>query len=222
MTPDGNSGYASGGDEPGRAPPSPWIAPPRGAAEIRTDSFARFDLSESLRRSQSSVQSSWALSLVIACLAIGLLGAAVRYEQVRIQNERQRSSSLATAASIAAGNSEDLGELMADSRTRLVRLSGEAGITNASLAWNPARPVGALFCDKLPVVAGGAPYEIWGIGNGGATIHLGDIQPASGVSVYPFPLPTGLGEISRVEITAGPRGAQGVAALRGSVGAVTN
>jgi hypothetical protein len=146
-------------------------------------------------------------TLVFACLAIGLLASAVQVQRLRIHNEQQRATVMATTADLYAGKSQELGQLMADSHTQLIRLSSaeNSPVRGASMAWNAGRRRGALFCDQLPIQNAGQSYEIWAVDAGGSASQMADVKAEPGVSVYPFRSAVGTANANRFEVTDGPR-----------------
>jgi hypothetical protein len=163
--------------------------------------------------------SSRAGTLVFACLAIGLLASVVQMQRLRIRNEQQRANVMATTADLYAGRSQELGQLMADSHTQLIRLMpGEmSDMHSASMVWNGSRLRGALFCDQLPIQNAGQSYEIWAVDAGGGASQLADVNAEPGVSVYPFHSAVVPVRPDRFEITDGPRLEHGHPILAGAV-----
>jgi hypothetical protein len=163
---------------------------------------------------------SWVPALVVACAMVGILASDVQIQRVRFGNEQQRVDRLGAAAQLFAGRNEELGQLMADSHTQLIRLGpidGASGIPAASIAWNAARSRGALFCDELPVQDSGRSYGIWAINVGGVAAQLADINVQPGVSVYPFESANSFLQAARFEITAGLRSTRQPVVLAGTV-----
>jgi hypothetical protein len=151
--------------------------------------------------------SGWGAVLVIACLAIGLLAAAVQMLREQLRTEEYRANEMNTSAVFVESQAENLGKFMADPHTVLVGMSGSSGsaVHSASLAWNPAQNSGVLFCDELPIFDASRQYEIWSTGDAGSASRLAEIRAKPGTSVYPFKAIPTSGDVSRFEITAGPR-----------------
>ena len=88
----------------------------------------------------------------------------------------------------------DLGALMADPRTKLVRLSPvddlERGVhspvRHASVAWNDARQSGVFFCDGLVPADGSDRYRLWLVPPAGAATGIELARPEPGRTVYPL------------------------------------
>jgi len=163
--------------------------------------------------------SSWAGVLIICCLALGFLAAMFHWEQTRYQTERDRASTLLTAAELSAARAESLGRNMADPRTRLIYLSGPllADVRGATLAYNEAIHWAALFCDRLPILEAGRHYEIWAGDDQVQWTRLASIDPEPGTSVYPFYWSAAPGRPQRIEISAGPRLSQQQSLLGGPI-----
>ncbi|MGA2583447.1 MAG: hypothetical protein ABSG31_09240 [Tepidisphaeraceae bacterium] len=156
--------------------------------------------------SNSNVQ-TWAGTVVIACMAIGLLSAICRFEMARLQAERERAMNLAGEASLVEAQQEDLGKLLSDPDTRLIPLSATnySDLRGATMAWNERLQRAVLFCDKLPILGDADQYEIWVADSSGTFSRLGGVDAHPGVSVYPIRFAALASPMSRLEITAGPR-----------------
>jgi hypothetical protein len=150
---------------------------------------------------------TWAGTVIIACLAIGLLSAICRFEMARLQAEREHAMNLAGEASLIEGQQEDLGKLLSDPETRLISLSATnySDLRGATMAWNGRLQRAVLFCDKLPILGDADQYEIWVADSAGTFSRLGGVDAHPGVSVYPIRFAALTSPISRLEITAGPR-----------------
>jgi hypothetical protein len=144
--------------------------------------------------SNSNVQ-TWAGTVVIACMAIGLLSAICRFEMARLQAERERAMNLAGEASLVEAQQEDLGKLLSD----------YSDLRGATMAWNERLQRAVLFCDKLPILGDADQYEIWVADSSGTFSRLGGVDAHPGVSVYPIRFAALASPMSRLEITAGPR-----------------
>jgi hypothetical protein len=149
--------------------------------------------------------SSWATTLILACLALGFTASAVEYERVRVRSEQERAEWLSTADSSMEGQFEDLGKFLADPQTRLIRLTGleSSPLPSAAIAWNTSEQKGYLLCDQLPALNAGMAYEVWVRRGSDAPIRIAGIQPEAGSSVYLFRA-TGVKSRDRLEISAGP------------------
>ncbi|MDP9174634.1 MAG: hypothetical protein M3O30_12325 [Planctomycetota bacterium] len=186
--------------------PPPMILPPPIGYADRNSSPPKSDDNANANR-DGNRRSGWGPVLVIACLVLGILASALQLVRERLQEESARANDLNTTTVYIESQTENLGRLMADPQTHLVDLSGPAGsaIHAASLAWNPTKNSGVLFCDSLPVFDSTHPYEIWSTTIAGPAARLARFHAQAGVSVYPFKAPAADGEISSFEITAGPR-----------------
>jgi hypothetical protein len=158
----------------------------------------------------------WAVILVLACLALGLVGGVVQWERGRADVEQRRAVSMAVHDSLLQAQREDLGKLLADPQTRMVRLLPSDGsrVTQAVIAWNPAQQTGFLFCDQLPALDSGVSYEIWATRDAEPS-PISRIDARPGLSVYRFRPDGGLNAVRRWEITAGPRSADAAPILVG-------
>jgi hypothetical protein len=184
------------------------------------------DVLLALRRSEAEARrglnstpiSTWAVTVIFACLALGFLGSAIRSLSRELGHEQNQANVSKTAAQFAEGLNEDMGKLLADPHTQLVRLSSGALLSaDAAIAWNGRTHDGALFCDKLPMLDSPRAYEIWAIAGTDQGAKLGEVAPAPGVSVYPFHYSDALDHLSRFEVTAGSRGAGKLPVLTGAV-----
>jgi hypothetical protein len=174
--------------------------------------------SEAEARRNSTPISTWAVSVIFACLALGFLGSAIGSLSRELGHEQHQANVSKTAAQFAEGLNEDMGKLLADPHTQLVRLSSGALLSaDAAIAWNGTTHDGALFCDKLPMLDSPQAYEIWAIAGSDQGAKLGEVRPAPGVSVYPFHYSDGLDHLSRFEVTAGSREAGKPPVLTGAV-----
>jgi hypothetical protein len=86
------------------------------------------------------------------------------------------------------GQQSDVGRLLADPRTKLVRLlpvGDDSMVGRASVAWNQESQSGAVFCDDL-TIGGEHWYQLWLMpATGRATsVKFGPTQP--GCAIYPF------------------------------------
>jgi hypothetical protein len=177
------------------------------------------DVLLALRRSGAERRSApigtWAVTVVFACLALGFMGSVIRSLSNKLGQEQNATNSSRTAEQFAAGMNEDMGRLMADPQTQLVRLSsGNQLAADASIAWNAQRQDGALFCDSLPVLPASQAYEIWAIDGSDKGAKVVEVRPEPGVSVYPFHYSESGGKLAKFELTAGK---DRTAVLSGSV-----
>lgn len=162
--------------------------------------------------------STWAATVVIACLALGFLGSMIHSLSQELGRQQNVAHGFRVDADAAQGQSEETGRLLADPQTQLVHLTSASHLaSDASIAWNGARHDGALFCDNLPVLPASQAYEIWAIGRADQGEKVVEIRPAPGVSVYPFHYSDALERLSRFEITAGSRDAVKPPVLMGAL-----
>ncbi|MGD0768827.1 MAG: anti-sigma factor [Tepidisphaeraceae bacterium] len=164
-------------------------------------------------------RSGWAGLLIFACLALGFAGSAVQYERVAATSQRNRAEVLATADSRVEGQLEDLGKLLSDPQTRMIRLTGLPGssVANAVIAWNGAARRGYLLCDQLPVLDSGSGYELWMLHGGDEAVKIASIVAKAGQSVYLFQAWGAMDGKIRLEITAGKRSTGKAPILAGEI-----
>ncbi|MGD0387943.1 MAG: anti-sigma factor [Tepidisphaeraceae bacterium] len=164
-------------------------------------------------------RSNWSGLLVFACLALGFVASAVQYERVAATSQRDRAEILATADSRMEGQLEDLGKLLSDPQTRMVRLTGSPGssVANAVIAWNAAARRGYLLCDQLPVLDSGSGYELWALHGGDDPVKIATIVAKAGDSVYLFQAWGEMDGKIRLQITAGPRSSDKPPILAGEI-----
>jgi hypothetical protein len=145
----------------------------------------------------------WSVALVTVCLALGFAISWAGYEV------RQR---LAQEASVVhfrhdldmlSSQQSDLGQLLADPRTKLIRMSpvdGAWAVADACVAWNGERQSGILFCRMLNE-SEGQKFKLWLIPTVGPAAGA-DIGPAEvGKSVYPFNTIGSAESPARIELT---------------------
>jgi hypothetical protein len=149
--------------------------------------------------------STWGAPLFFACLSMGLLAAFISVEWSKLANEQDLTNSLKTDATLSQSRDEDLGRLLADPNTHVVKLVANDGssIHNAAVAWNPRLVSGFLFCDQLPVLDAPSKYHVWLIGSDSSAISLGALDAKPGVSVYMFTPEQPVQSALRIEITSG-------------------
>jgi len=164
-------------------------------------------------------RSGWAGVLILACLALGFAGSAVQYERVAATSERNRAEILAAADSRTEGQLEDLGKLLSDPQTRMVRMAGLPGssVANAVIAWNAGARRGYLLCDQLPVLDSGGGYELWALHGGDEPVKIATIVAKAGDSVYLFQAWRAMDGKIRLEITAGARSSGKAPILAGEI-----
>jgi hypothetical protein len=172
---------------------------------------------ERLRGSAGRI-STWAATIVIACLALGFMGAIIQSLGRALGREQNIANQTKSAAEYAQSINEDVGKLLADPQTKLVRLTSASLLSaDAAIAWNGARHDGALFCDQLPMLPASQPYEIWAIGGADQGAKVVEVRPEPGVSVYPFHYSDTPERLTRFEITAGARDAARQPVLTGTI-----
>jgi hypothetical protein len=162
--------------------------------------------------------STWAVTVVFACLALGFLGSMVESLSRQLGQQQKLANQSKTNAEYAQSLNEDMGKLLADPQTQLVRLSSPTlSSANAAIAWNASRHDGALLCDTLPLLPASQAYEIWAISPSDQGAKVVELRPAPGVSVYPFHYSDAAARLSRFEVTAGSRDAAKPPLLSGTV-----
>ena len=144
---------------------------------------------------------------MVACVAMGILGAYVEVQGTRLSDEKAIANSLKTSATVLQSRDEDVGRVMADAHTRFIHLVGSDGTpaASATAAWNQAMGSGFLFCDQLPAIDSGLKYQVWMIDSGNEAVSLGVLDAQPGVSVYDFHPGGPIGVPVRIEVTAGGR-----------------
>lgn len=161
---------------------------------------------------------TWAVTVIIACLALGFMGSIIQSLGRALGRQQNITNTARTAADYAQSVDEDVGKLLADPQTKLVRLTSPSQLTaDAAIAWNEARRDGALFCDKLPLLPASQSYEIWAIGRSDKGAKVVEVRPAPGVSIYPFHYSDASVHLIRFEVTAGAPDATRPPALAGTV-----
>jgi hypothetical protein len=162
--------------------------------------------------------STWAVTVIFACLAIGFMGSMIESLSHHLGQQQKLANQSKTDAEYAQSQSEDVGKLLADPQTQLVRLTSTTlASANAAIAWNASRHDGALFCDTLPLLPQAQAYEIWAVSPSDQGAKVVDVRPSPGVSVYPFHYSDATARLSRFEVTAGSRDATKPPLLSGTV-----
>jgi hypothetical protein len=130
----------------------------------------------------------WGSALIIACFGLGFAMSWGTYEMRQRVAQEVGAQDARHEVDILNGQQSDLGRLLADPRTILVRLtateeSGAPGL--ACVAWNQQTQTGAVFCGDL-AVGNNQHYLVWLVPSSGAatTAVFGPAQ--SGRSVYLF------------------------------------
>ena len=150
----------------------------------------------------------WAAALVVTCLALGLVLGWGKYELDQRSSAESQTAIYRHDLDLLASRDGDLGSLLADPATRIIRLQSLdqrlSPLRLAAVAWNDGRQRGALFCDNLAPVSDGEEYQLWLIPEQGPTeataISLSDPEP--GETVYPFS-PLGRAAPRRIVLTVG-------------------
>ena len=113
---------------------------------------------------------------------------------------------MATTADLYAGKSQELGQLMADSHTQLIRLASAGTSPCAVRPWPGMLAVGeAPLLRHVPIQNAGQSYQIWAVDAVGSASQMADVKAEPGVSVYPFRSAVGTASVNRFEVTDGPR-----------------
>jgi len=140
----------------------------------------------------------WMLLVLLLCFGMGLLMRWSVLEHQRIATQQNQNRAMGTAAILASGKADDLGGLLADKRTMLIRLNGSS---QGSLAYNDALHRGYLFCANLPILPMRQTYKIVAVG--GLRYTVLDFASVPGQSVYAFHVEPGTGVIRRFELVDG-------------------
>jgi hypothetical protein len=128
----------------------------------------------------------WGAALIVACLALGFVSSWAVYEMHTRIADQVNAVTYRHDLDMLAGQQSDLGRLLADPRTKLVRLAPvDASISRISVAWNQESQTGAVFSENL-ADGGGHWYQLWLMPAAGrATIvSFGPTEP--GRAVYPI------------------------------------
>jgi len=135
----------------------------------------------------------WGAALIAACLALGFAASWGAYE-LR-QRVAQEAGVLSERHDMDAMVSQqrDLGHLLADPRTKLVRLfpaDENSPVRLVSVAWNQQSQSGAVFWDDL-ATAVGQHYQIWLMpaSGDGTMIPFGPVLPGRAVYLFSPALP---------------------------------
>jgi len=140
----------------------------------------------------------WLLLVLLLCFLLGLLVSWIGVEHQGWLAQQDRTKAMRTAAMLASGQADDLGDLLADQRTVLIRLTG-AG--QGSIAYNELLHRGHLFCPNLPILPAGQTYRIVAIDSTPHTIL--DFTAIPGQSIYSFHLEPGIGAIRQFQLLDG-------------------
>jgi hypothetical protein len=137
----------------------------------------------------------WAAALIACCLALGFALSWAAYEL----RERTTGDRLITQyrheLDMLTSRQSDLGQLLADPRTQLIRLSPvddlsrgvRSPVRSAAVAWNQGRQMGAVFCDELKQSE--HDYQILFIGASGSSDAVALRPSGREESVYSFNSP---------------------------------
>jgi hypothetical protein len=138
--------------------------------------------------------SEWGSALIVACFAVGCMMSWATYEMHQRVGAELAVTHYRHDIDLMAGQQNDLAALLADPRTRLIRLDPVDQLSPlgaATVAWNKDRQRGAVF---LGATASNASrrYLLWLVSNGGAKSQtsFGPTQP--GQAIYLFTAPPGI------------------------------
>jgi hypothetical protein len=130
----------------------------------------------------------WGAALVVACLVLGFTLSWASYELRQRLTQQADYARFRHDLDILVSQQSDLGQLLADPRTKLVRLETQDDqwpVRDLSVAWNDDRQTGVLFCRMLDTVVG-QRLELWLVPGAGPAAPV-DVGPAElGRTVYPF------------------------------------
>lgn len=170
-------------------------------------------------------RNDWATALVAACIGIGFLLSWGTYEMRQRVAQSNAQQQFRHERDAMAGQQMDLGQLLADPGTKLIRLTAAIEQTPpllVSVAWNDSRQTGALFWRNQPDQVR-RRYLVRLISSGGAATAatIGPTEP--GRTVYLFSPPPGNiampREIVLCDFVEGdaPQGAGGAALASGKI-----
>jgi hypothetical protein len=143
--------------------------------------------------------------LVLCSLVLGIAMAWGAYERnMRLVTVRQYDVER-VHSDILAAHDRDLGQLMADPQTALVKLTptGASQVKAATLAWNNRQERGALFCDGLEPLAEGLKYQVWADPPGGSPTRLGVFLPQPGTDIFALNAAVSLEPNTPLRVVAG-------------------
>jgi len=144
---------------------------------------------------ERSSNHDWAIPLLTACLALGFALSWAAYEHRLRNTDNALVAQYRHELDILTSRQSDLGQLLADPRTQMIRLSPVDDLTrgvrspvrSAAIAWNQPRQMGAVFCDELRQSE--HEYQILFIGESGSSGAVA-LRPAGRMqSVYSFGSP---------------------------------
>jgi hypothetical protein len=130
----------------------------------------------------------WGSALIVACLALGFAMSWGSYELHQRFAQRDSDVQFRHDLDLLTSQQSDLGELLADPRTKLVRLvpvNGRPQVRLASVAWNDQRQSGAVFCGDL-ADGGSRRFQVWLLPSSGTPIAISFGPSEAGRAVYPF------------------------------------
>jgi hypothetical protein len=156
----------------------------------------------------------WGTALVFACLAIGFCMSWGTYEMHGRLSETNQARAFRHDLDIVVSRQSDLGWLLSDPRTKLIRLApvgDHSPVRAASVAWNESMQRGAIFCNDL-ASNGLRRYQVQLIPASGAgtAISFGPALPGETIySLIPAPADVSVApaEIVLSEWTGGLAGA---------------
>jgi hypothetical protein len=130
----------------------------------------------------------WGSALIIACFGLGFAMSWGTYEMRQRVTQEVGAMDARHELDLVAGQQNDLGRLLADPRTKLVRLTATddpGALELASVAWNQETQTGAVFCGDLSM-GNHQRYQVWLIPSTGAATAAVFGPAESGRSIYPF------------------------------------
>ncbi|MGA2230698.1 MAG: hypothetical protein ABSH22_07345 [Tepidisphaeraceae bacterium] len=130
----------------------------------------------------------------MACFAVGCMMSWATYEMHQRIGTEVAVNHYRHDIDLMSGQQNDLAALLADPRTRLIRLDPVDQLSPlgaATVAWNKDRQRGAVFLGATATAAS-RRYLLWLVSNGGANSQtsFGPTQP--GQAIYLFAAPPGI------------------------------
>jgi hypothetical protein len=130
----------------------------------------------------------WGTALVFACFAIGLILSWGTYEMRQRIAQEESTRRFRHDIDAVTSRQRDLGRLLADPRTKLIRLlpTGQNSLPVwAAVAWNDQSQTGALFSDDL-FLRGSRRYQLQLVPSSGLATSMLVGPSAPGQTVYFF------------------------------------
>jgi hypothetical protein len=130
----------------------------------------------------------WGAALIVACLALGFVTSWAVYEMHTRVAQEIGTVNYRHDLDVLIGQQTDLGRMLADPRTKLVRLipvADDSPLRLISVAWNQQTQTGAVFGDDL-ADAGERWYQLWLMPQTGQATIIRFGPARRGRAIYPF------------------------------------